>query len=113
MTLVTTDAPEQLRQVYGVADPYTMPSTGKGFCIASLEATPALALAQAGASDAICDGDLSTMVKELDLLDAILRLLRGPRSNPQALARTVRVRFDGFVFENQLKLSFQRVAQAA
>ena len=60
-----------------MADLFVMPSTGEGFGIAFLEAmatgTPALGLPDAGARDALAEGELGAVSSNGDLAAAIAR----------------------------------------
>jgi phosphatidyl-myo-inositol dimannoside synthase len=93
-----------LPDLYRAADLFVLPSTGEGFGIVYLEAmacgTPALGLKAGGAPDALCDGELGTVIKEADLASAIRTLL--PAKRPPDLAEQVRRRFGPEAFRARL-----------
>ena len=88
---------ETLIAAYRMADLYVMPSTGEGFGIAFLEAmasgTPALGLAVAGATDALCDGELGITASDADFTKVLAHQMAGPKPDPQALSAAVASRF--------------------
>jgi phosphatidylinositol alpha-1,6-mannosyltransferase len=88
---------QALTELYRMADLFVMPSMGEGFGIAFLEAmvsgTPAIGLDLGGARDALADGQLGTIVSEVDLPAAISRLLAAPKPDPIALAAATHARF--------------------
>jgi len=88
---------ETLIAAYRMADLYVMPSTGEGFGIAFLEAmasgTPALGLAVAGATDALCDGALGIAATDADFTAVLAKQMAGPKPDPHALSAAVASRF--------------------
>lgn len=100
---------EHLPDLYRAADVFAMPSTGEGFGIAFVEAmgcgTPALGLAAAGATDALCDGQLGACVTPDGVKDALCNALSGRQVSGQALSDAVHSRFG----QSALR---RRVAQA-
>jgi len=106
-----------LVEIYRTSDLFVMPSTGEGFGVAFLEAmasgTPALGLGVAGATDALADGQLGTLVAENDLPCAVARLLAAPRPDTQALAAAVRARFGREKFAVSARAALNRLMQAS
>jgi phosphatidylinositol alpha-1,6-mannosyltransferase len=100
-----------------MADLFVMPSTGEGFGVAFLEAmasgTSTLGLRVAGATDALGDGQLGTLVAEDELPDAIARLLAAPQRNPHALAAAARARFGRETFAAGVRAALNRLMEAA
>ena len=101
---------------YRAADVFVMPSTGEGFGISYLEAmacgTPALGLAAGGATDALADGALGTMVEEECLQEGIAHLLSTPPLHGQALAASVQARFGPAMFQNAVNAVVARLCGA-
>lgn len=93
---------ETLVAAYRMADLFVMPSTGEGFGIAFLEAmasgTPALGLAVAGATDALCDSTLGIAASEEEFAMALARQMAGSQPDPQALSAAVMARFGSATF---------------
>jgi phosphatidylinositol alpha-1,6-mannosyltransferase len=106
--------PQRLAELYRMADLFVMPSTGEGFGIVFLEAmasgTPALGLDVAGASDALGDGELGTLVSEGELAAAIDRLLSAPKQDPHELSEAVRARFGREAFAIRLRAALDRIS---
>lgn len=105
---------DTLVEAYRLADIYVMPSTGEGFGIAFLEAmasgTPALGLAVAGASDALCDGALGVATSEADFAAALAQQLAVGRPNPGGLSAAVTARFGRSVFADRVHSAIDRLA---
>ena len=108
---------QTLVEIYRMADLFVMPSTGEGFGVAFLEAmasgTSTLGLRVAGATDALGDGQLGTLVAEDELPDAIARLLAAPQRNPHALAAAARARFGRETFAAGVRAALNRLMEAA
>jgi phosphatidylinositol alpha-1,6-mannosyltransferase len=107
-----------LAEAYRMADLFVMPSTREGFGIVFLEAvangTPALGFNVAGARDALAEGELGTLISEEDdLPGAIARLLAKPKPEPNALSQAVRARFDRELFQAQVSMALEKLAQPA
>lgn len=109
--------PERLDELYRMADLFVMPSTGEGFGIAFLEAmasgTPALGLDVAGASDALGDGELGTLVSEGELAAAIDRLLAGTEPHSRDVSEAVRARFGRDAFGIRVRAAVDRLSAVA
>ena len=104
-----------LVDAYRMADPFVMPSTGEGFGIAFLEAmacgTPALGLANAGAKDALADGELGAAVEDAELADTLGDLLQLPRRDPYELSGATRARFGRRAFADNVCKAMRRLFQ--
>jgi len=107
---------QSLIELYRMADLFVMPSTGEGFGITFLEAmacgTPALGLRVAGATDALADGQLGTVVSETEFGVAIARLLAEPKPNPRVLAASTRDRFGRRAFAVGVDTMLKRLREA-
>ena len=101
-----------LIEAYRMADIFVMPSTGEGFGIVFLEAmacgTPALGLDVAGASDALCDGNLGHAVKEEEFGAALARMITTERPDSHMLSNAVRERFGRDRFAKALNSAISR-----
>jgi phosphatidylinositol alpha-1,6-mannosyltransferase len=108
---------QTLVELYRMADLFVMPSTGEGFGVAFLEAmasgTSVLGLRVAGATDALGDGQLGTLVAEDELPDAIARLLNTPQPDSHALAAAARARFGRETFAAGVRAALNRLMEAA
>lgn len=106
---------EELVEIYRAADLFVMPSTGEGFGISFLEAmacgTPALGLGAGGATDALADGALGTIVEEGRLAASINKGLCAPKPDGQALAAAVRARFGRDLFQGSVNAVLARLRQ--
>ncbi len=107
---------ETLIAAYRMADLYVMPSTGEGFGIAFLESmasgTPALGLAIAGATDALCDGTLGIATSEADFAATLARQIAAPKQDPHALSAAVTARFGSETFTACAHGALNRMARA-
>ena len=105
---------ETLIAAYRMADLYVMPSTGEGFGIAFLEAmasgTPALGLAVAGATDALCDGTLGIVASESDFTSVLVREVAGSKPDPYTLSAAVASRFGVVTFTACAQSTLGRLA---
>lgn len=106
---------QTLVEIYRMADLFVMPSTREGFGVAFLEAmasgTSALGLSVAGATDALGDGQLGTLVAEDELPDAIARLLNTPQPDSHALAAAARARFGRETFVAGARTALNRLME--
>jgi len=81
---------EELKQYYQLADIFVMPSKGEGFGLVFIEAAAngcaVIAGNKDGSADALCNGDLGTLIDPDDvsaIYEAILHQLKHPLTQPQ------------------------------
>lgn len=98
---------------YRMADLFVMPSTGEGFGIVFVEAmacgTPALGLGEAGAMDALADGELGIIASEHSLVVALQEILQGAGAGRTSLAKRTRDRFGRAKFEVAARAVVERL----
>jgi phosphatidylinositol alpha-1,6-mannosyltransferase len=96
-------AHEELPEFYRLADAFVMPSSGEGFGIAYLEAAasalPVLGSREAGAVDALADGEIGSFAPAdaAGLAAALRELLDRPPADPRCVERFARDRFSRHV----------------
>jgi phosphatidylinositol alpha-1,6-mannosyltransferase len=88
---------QDLPDLYRASDLYVMPSHGEGFGISFVEAmacgTPALGLAEGGACDALCDGELGRAVTRVEFPNALEQALEDTGEDRDKLSRRTLDRF--------------------
>lgn len=108
----TADLPD----LYRAADLFVLPSSGEGFGIVFLEAmacgTPALGLAAGGATDALVDGTLGTMVRDPNTLPEALQVaMAQPQPDAATLSAATISRFGSRAFQESVAAAINLTVQ--